>query len=304
MDSGGFESLRATLDARIVAVADVETNSLDMLREQLRNVGTELGLVQSETTDALEEELEVLRERDIAGLQLAQVGMALGIVHHEFASTIQSVRNNLRRLKPWADANSRLNDLYREIRSSFDHPDGYLTLFTPLDKRLQRRRVRMRGSEIYRFLLDLFGERLRRHDVTLSATEAFRDAAVVSFRSSFYPCFVNLMDNALFWLVSQDPKRERTIELDADGPTLTVTDTGPGIPPRDAEAAFEMGFTRRPGGRGMGLYISRQTLRQVGYDLILDRFEEGRGARFRFSPSTNVTDANDTGRTPEEGGDT
>ena len=304
MDSGDFESLRTALEARIVAVADVETNSLEMLREQLRNVGTEQGLVQSETTDALEEELEVLRERDIAGLQLAQVGMALGIVHHEFSSTIQAVRNSLRRLKPWADANSRLNDLYREIRSSFDHLDGYLTLFTPLDKRLQRRRVRMRGSEIHRFLLDLFGERLSRHDVTLSATEAFRDAAVVSFRSSFYPCFVNLMDNALFWLASQDPKRERTIELDVDGPSLTVADTGPGIRARDAEAVFELGFTRRPGGRGMGLYISRQTLHQVGYDLTLDRFEEGRGARFRISPSTNVTDANDTGRMPEEGGDT
>lgn len=303
LDLDSFEQLRADLEAQIATVADQETNNLEKLREQLQIVGTEEGLEQAEVTDALEEELEALRERESAELQLAQVGMALGVVHHEFASTIQAVRNNLRRLKPWADANENLEDLYREIRWNFDHLDGYLTLFTPLDKRLQRRRVPITGKEVYQFLDNLFGDRLKRHSVELRATPAFRQATVVGFPSSFYPCFVNLVDNAIFWLSSRKLRSDRSIELDADGTTFFVTDSGPGIRPSDSQAIFEMGFTRRPGGRGMGLYISRRILKEIGYELTLDPFASGRGARFRISLAEESDDRDANALISEEGGE-
>jgi len=302
LDLNSFEQLRADLEARIATVADQETNNLEKLREQLQIVGTEEGLEQVEVTDALEEELEALRERESAELQLAQVGMALGIVHHEFASTVHAVRNNLRRLKPWADANQNLGGLYREIRWNFDHLDGYLTLFTPLDKRLQRRRVPITGKEVYQFLDNLFGERLKRHSIELRTTPAFCRATIVGFPSSFYPCFVNLVDNAIFWVSSRKLGQDRSIELDADGTTFFVTDTGPGIRPSDSQAIFEMGFTRRPGGRGMGLYISRRILKEIGYELTLDPFVSSRGARFRISLTEESDDQDANALISDKGG--
>jgi hypothetical protein len=98
------------------------------------------------------------------------------------------------------------------MRTSFDHLDGYLTLFTPLDRRLQRRQIRITGADIHRFLKDLFGERLTRHGVDLIATSTFLERTVVGFPSSFYPTFVNLIDNAVFWL-SRMPKGQRQISL-------------------------------------------------------------------------------------------
>ena len=281
-----FDGLRANFEERILTVADAQSDQLERLREQLKSVATDDDTDQVDLTDALEEELEALRERETAGLQLAQVGMALAIVHHEFSSTINGIRSSIRQLKRWADANQSLRQLHDEIRANFDHLDGYLTLFTPLDRRLQRRRVEITGSDIHTFLADLFSDRLSRHHVQLRATPRFLDATVFGFPSSFYPCFVNLVDNAVFWLASRrDTAGDRSIELDVDGDALTVTDNGPGIPARDAEAIFEMGFTRRPGGRGMGLYISRRTLEDVGFDLTLDPFEDGKGAQFRIAPS-------------------
>ena len=303
LDAKMFESLRVNLEGRIVAVAEVQTEALERLRKQLRGIGTEEGLEQADVTGALEEELEALRDREEAGLQLAQVGMALGIVHHEFTSTINGVRNSLRRLKPWADANKRLDKLYQEIRSNFDHLDGYLNLFTPLDRRLQRRRVRIRGADIYQFLMDLFGDRLSRHGVELEATECFSKMTIFGFPSSFYPCFVNLVDNAIFWVVSKGRSEGNRVVLDGDGKAFTVTDNGPGIRPRDADVVFDMGFTRRPAGRGMGLYISRQTLKQVGYKLILDRHEEGRGARFRITPVSDGHGKSGNDTVDQVGGD-
>ena len=78
---------------------------------------------------------------------------------------------------------------------------------------------------------------------------------------------MNLVDNAIFWLSQQNPQRERHIQLDERGGALLVADTGPGIDARDREAIFEFGFSRKPGGRGMGLHIGRETLRRVGFDL-------------------------------------
>ena len=303
LDTDSFERLRADLEATIATVADQETNNLERLREQLQVVGTEEGMEQAEVTDALEEELESLRERESAELQLAQVGMALGIVHHEFASTIQAVRHNLRRLKPWADANQNLQGLYQEIRWNFDHLDGYLTLFTPLDKRLQRRRVPITGRQVFEFLENLFGERLKRHSVEFRATPGFREATVVGFRSSFYPCFVNLVDNAIFWLSGQKPGEKRSIELDADGTTFLVTDSGPGVRARDSQAIFTMGFTRKPGGRGMGLYISRRILKEIGYELTVDPFDRSRGARFRISLVEESDDSDANAPITDKGGD-
>ena len=201
--------------------------------------------------------------------------MAIEIINHEFSATIRAVRNGLRRLKAWADANEGLRELHDSIRSSFDHLDGYLTLFTPLQRRLHRKPVEIRGSEVHDFLEELFRARLQRHEVALTATRAFANAKVVGFPSSFYPVFVNLLDNAIFWLSQQNPQRERRIKLDARGGMLLVSDTGPGVDVRDREAIFEFGFTRKPGGRGMGLHIGRESLRRVGFDLRLIEWDGG-----------------------------
>ena len=61
-----------------------------------------------------------------------------------------------------------------------------------------------------------------------------------------------------------------------------MADTGPGVSLRDREAIFEFGFSRKPGGRGMGLHIGREGLRRVGYDLRL--IEADDGATFGIVP--------------------
>ncbi|HUV13516.1 MAG TPA: ATP-binding protein, partial [Acidobacteriota bacterium] len=202
----------------------------------------------AETTAALEEEMLALRERVEMDLQLTQLGMAIEVISHEFGSSIKAVRHDLRRLKGWADINPELQNLYRGLRTSFDHLDGYLTLFTPLYRRLYREETEIRGSEIAGFLQKLFEERMRRHQVELIPTKAFREKTIVGFPSTFYPVFINLVDNAIFWLQDQLPPRE--IHLEADAEAFIVRDTGPGISRRDREAVFELGFTRKPGGRG------------------------------------------------------
>jgi signal transduction histidine kinase len=283
-----YADTRARLEELVASTAESQQRVLEHVATQLREItwyrdasGEIVSAV--DVNQSLEEEVEALRDRSLADLELAQLGMAIDVISHEFEGTIKTVRGSLKRLKAWADANPRMKELYTNLRTSFEHLDGYLGLFTPLHRRLYRQEVEISGGAIRKFLGELFGERLQRHETELEATTAFLKKRIHGYPSTFYPVFVNLVDNAVFWL--KDRPQPRHIRLDADGTDLLVSDTGPGVARRDREIIFDLGFTRKPAGRGLGLHISRDALRRVGYDLTVDTPIKGQGATFRISPN-------------------
>ena len=227
----------------------------------------ELVISSGEITGAIEEEVLSLRESADADAELVQLGMALAVVTHEFDAVIRSIRGELGRLKRWAIASPQLMPIYQRINGNFEHLDGYLALFTPLQRRLYRKPQRISGSEIAKFLSELFDERMKRHGISLFPTDEFCRKTVVGFPSTFFPVFVNLVDNAIYWL--KDHKQPRTITLAIDKEGILVANNGPKIAARDREAIFDLRFSKKPRGRGLGLYISRNTLAKAGYHLSL-----------------------------------
>jgi signal transduction histidine kinase len=228
--------------------------------------------------EALETDVEELRERAEEDLELIQLGTAMSVINHEFEASINAMRRSLRRFEEWAGANPPLVAPYRDMRASFEHLDGYLRLFTPLNRRLYRKRVEIAGSEIEDFLRKVFDTRLTDTDVALVATSAFTKHGLEQYPSTVYPVFVNLVDNAIWWLAGYRGKRE--ITLDAAKLQMSVRDTGPGVAERDRDSIFTSGFSRKPGGSGYGLYISREILQREGMDLELAPSSADVGAEF------------------------
>ena len=255
---------------RIVDTAKAESEALESILHQLHSTAEAISNNESyeDETAALESALQGKIEELETYSDLAQVGTAVGIVHHELHGVIKGVRENFNKFRPWAKANEPLNEIYNGLKTSFDHLDNYLKLFTPLSRRMNRERTEISGEHIWKYLIDIFDSRLIRHNVSLHVTEQFKGKVVEGFPSTLYPTFVNLVDNAIYWLSS---KKEgvRDIVLDADSDGFTILNSGTGIPLRDADRIFEFGISSKPGGRGMGLYISRETLRREGYDLVL-----------------------------------
>lgn len=274
---------RSVLEADLVEAVEGRSRALASVTEQLRAIvwptnGDGPLMTQFDTMEAIETDLEALRERSEQDLQLTQLGIAIEVVNHEFRGTVRSIRRSLNRIKAWADRNKALREPYQELRRNFEHLDGYLKLFTPLDRRLNRSRVDISGYDLERFVRNLFAERLARHDIELAATLSFQEHRLHEFPSTIYPVFVNLVDNALYWLT--DYPGSRRIALDRRPGVLVVTDTGPGVPQRDREAVFELGFTRKPGGSGYGLHISREVLQREGMDLRVAPPSADQGAGF------------------------
>ncbi|MEI6424634.1 MAG: hypothetical protein WCP55_20620, partial [Lentisphaerota bacterium] len=177
---------RADLENKIISVRDQEAEFLRYLREQLESINfLHEGTGRLDELEALEQRTVQLEEQSDADLQLSQLGMAIEIINHEFDANIRTIRTNLRRLKAWADVNPDLDNLYKNVRTSFDHLDSYLTLFTPLQRRLQRTETEISGKEIALFLKDLFNERFKRHEINLVVTDAFSKKKIIGYPSSY-----------------------------------------------------------------------------------------------------------------------
>jgi sensor histidine kinase regulating citrate/malate metabolism len=77
----------------------------------------------------------------------------------------------------------------------------------------------------------------------------------------------NLIDNAVDVSVGSDRSKVAVTINDHDGLTITVADSGPGVPEHLREAIFARGVTSKPdvpGGRGIGLALVRLVTAQHG----------------------------------------
>jgi hypothetical protein len=293
VDEAALRDLQGRWETRIDESAAETKDRLERLRDQLVTVAEAVSRNESvtEMTALIETRAEGYREQLDAYSELAQVGMALGIVQHEFSSTTIAINDAIAKLQPWGTSNPTLASLVRDVRGGFDHLESYLRLFTPMSRRLNRDVIELTGEQIRIYLDEVFGDRLARHGVELRRTARFDEARVRGFSSTFLPAFVNVVDNALFW-VTFDRAAERWIQLDVDGRDFLISNGGPGVEYRDADRIFEFGESNKPSGRGMGLYISRQALNREGWDLALDAAGAEIHPTFRISPKA---DDNETG---------
>jgi signal transduction histidine kinase len=280
---------RMELENEIQTVSERNTFILDTIIRQLEGIYWEKDennkiITNDQITDALGEELDDLRERIQTDIELSQLGLAVGVIHHEFSSTIKAVRSSLKDLKAWSDVHGQLEGVYKNIKINFEHLDGYLNLFTPLNRRLNRNREEIKALEIKTFLIDLFKTRMDRHGIVFKHTHGFAKAKLFGFRSSFYPVFVNIIDNAIYWLNKVNTE-EKVIRLHADNEGIIyVSNNGLPIPIQDNSKIFNLGFTRKENGRGMGLHISKEVLGTVGYDISLDTPREYSTVTFKIEP--------------------
>ncbi|UPK72461.1 ATP-binding protein [Chitinophaga filiformis] len=287
-DQDIYEQIRS-MEAPIIEEKDYATGVLESIIHQLDSIYWEKDgdgriITNAQISDVLEEELEEAKEKILSDVELTQLGLAVNIVHHEFNSTVNSLRSGIRDLKRWADVDEKLETTYRNIRANFEHLDSYLSLLTPFNRRLYRREEVIKAEEIYIFLLDVFRGRLDRHDIKITRTNGFQRAILKGYRSQFYPVFVNVVDNAIHWLKHKKEPGDKIIRLHSDNGSFYISNNGPEIPINDKENIFDFSFSRKENGRGIGLYISKEVLRNAGYDIFVGEPRKDSTVTFEIKP--------------------
>jgi len=277
---------RQRMADEINKVSERNTEVMDRIIRQFESFYIEKNedgqiVTNDQIADATSEELEELRDRLQTDIELSQLGLAVGILNHEFNSTVGAIRHSLKDLKAWSDIDTQLEGVYKNLKVNFEHLDGYLNLFTPLNRRLNRNKEDLPLIEIKTFLIDLFKQRLDRHNISFKHTNGFAAHKIYGFRSTFYPVFVNIVDNAIFWLKQSDIPN-KVIRLHADDTGIYISNNGPEIKLQDRERIFELRFSRKPNGRGLGLSISKEVLNAENYDICLDAPKEEATVTFKI----------------------
>ena len=269
------------VERRLRSVKDREMELVDAVRRQLsefRETIIERTTVDDEVA-ALEQSVERLKEQLEFQSELAQIGMAVGILGHEFNHTISEFRETVHELRDWADGTEEMRPLYKRLRASFESLEGYLQMLTPLGRRLTRRKVEISGSEIELYIRRIFAIRLQENNVRLVSSPQFNGHVVNCRTSNLLSAFVNLVDNALYW-ISQEQEEGGEISLNASEDSFLIGNNGPGISDLDAERIFEFGWTSKPGGAGMGLSLASDALNSEGFGLELRQFGSNKNPIF------------------------
>lgn len=271
MDPQRIEDMRRRWEEQLTEIEGRHREALmaarDMLASLAENLRASDGDEPAQIMQAMEERMMALEEQADEDFEMVQLGLAVAIINHEFAASIKRVRRSIQELGQISRRSDGLRPLYESIRANFEHLDGHLNLFTPLQRRLHRSALKINGREILNYCSDLFSNRFERHKVELVATEDFVEAVVECYPSTLFPAVINIVDNALHWL--NTVPSDRRIELHADRDGIYISNNGPGIEPFDAQRIFERGFSRKTGGRGLGLFISAKALEAEGLSLTL-----------------------------------
>lgn len=271
MDPERIDKMRQSWEEQLTEIEARHRDALlaarDMLASLAENLRASDGEEPAQVMQAMEERMMALEEQADEDFEMVQLGLAVAIINHEFAASIKRVRKSIQELGQISRRSDGLRPLYEAIRSNFEHLDGHLNLFTPLQRRLHRSALKIDGRDIRNYCSDLFSNRFERHKVELVSTVEFLQAVVECYPSTLYPAVINIIDNALHWL-NATPS-ERRIELHADNEMLYISNNGPTIELYDAQRIFERGFSRKTGGRGLGLFISAKALEAEGLRLTL-----------------------------------
>jgi len=145
-------------------------------------------------------------------------------------------------------------------------------------------------NEVIQEMIALLRTEATRYGVPIRAELGEGLPKVKADRVQLQQVFMNLMLNGIDAMKDMRPTGELTIrsERAAAGQVLiSVSDTGVGLPPQQADQIFNAFFTTKPDGTGMGLPISRSIIESHGGRLWAAG-NSGPGATFHFTLPVEV----------------
>jgi C4-dicarboxylate-specific signal transduction histidine kinase len=140
------------------------------------------------------------------------------------------------------------------------------------------------ANEVIREMTVLLRSEAARYVVSIRTELAAGLPQVMADRVQLQQVLMNLMINGIDAMKGTIGGGELTIksEVGDNGLVISVSDTGVGLPPEQAEDIFMAFFTTKDNGTGMGLPISRSIIESHGGRLWVAA-KSGRGATFQFT---------------------
>ncbi len=132
----------------------------------------------------------------------------------------------------------------------------------------------------------LYTRPFQKNEIEVSQTVLNGDMTIKATEAVLLQVFINLYDNALYWLKTVSTDKKINICINAEEKLIIFSDNGPGIKMESMPYVFEAFYSEKgEDGRGLGLYIAQQLLNRYNYgiDVLSDENEKVlSGANFRI----------------------
>ncbi len=251
MEHTQMENIFNLLDSIYIESVDILTFKYQSIIKGLDRLSEGVNL---DSAFSLSEEERLYFEEKAKSLNaLAQLGISVEIISHELEEMDSMVTRGL-------------NSLPSSVK---EHPGFLLALnshraltqqirfLSPLKISGYQSRQKITGKNIMDYILRFFGERFDRQRITVEFGEAFKLIKITDIPSRIYPVFTNIINNAMYWVSLSD---KRIIKIDFVNDLVIIANSGPAIDTDDVPRLFELFYSKRSNGHGVGLYLCRENL--------------------------------------------
>jgi PAS domain S-box-containing protein len=269
--------------SEITAEVDLETNdgpkrvnvSVQAIQEAGERIGALVTLRDLDSLESIDTQLQVSE-------RLAALGRITAGVAHEVKNPLNSMRLWLENLKESLSFESdgasqqAVQVLDKEIDRLDQVVKRFLDFTRPMDVRLEATQL----ADLLKEVLEIAKPQLQKSNIQLAQLLPIDVPEVYVDRALLKQAVLNLVLNAAEAMPNGGQLR-LVLSRRGEMAEITVGDTGKGIPPENQQKIFQLFFTTRPGGSGIGL-ASTFRIVQLHNGSIDFTSEVGRGTTFRI----------------------
>lgn len=218
---------------------------------------------------------------------LAQLGISVEIINHELNTMYSQLSTSINEIPKYLRDTNDANKHFKYLKNAFEHLDTKYQSLNPLYRKSKRTKKYIKGVEIKEYLNNFFEETFKEEKINFRSTKTFDNSETYTFESVLFPVFVNVINNAIYWVRSSKTP-EILLDYEVSTKTIIICNNGTEIKDSRLEEIFDLFYTRRDKGRGIGLYLSKDSLNNVGYDIKASNDEKYnilKGAAFIISSS-------------------
>jgi PAS domain S-box-containing protein len=247
--------------------------SVQVIREHGTRMGSLVTLRDVESLERIGDHLEVSE-------RLAALGRVTAGVAHEVKNPLNSMRLWLEVLKANMPVEPEPQQAVKMLDNEIDRLDRavktFLNFTRPVELNLEETDLRALLDEV----LDAARPAIAKAGVELQTDLPANFPPVVLDRQLIHQALLNLLLNACDF-TSRGGRITLSLRRRANSAVIVVADSGKGISPEDQKKIFQLFFTTRPGGTGIGLANAFRFV-QLHNGQIEFESEVGRGTTFRL----------------------
>ncbi|MGB7284503.1 MAG: ATP-binding protein [Candidatus Acidiferrum sp.] len=249
--------------------------SVQAIQEDGERMGALVTLRDLDSLDSINTQLQVSE-------RLAALGRITAGVAHEVKNPLNSMRlwlENLKESLP-ADSDSSAKQAVNVLDKEIDRLDAvvkrFLDFTRPMDVRLEPTQL----AELLKEVLEVAHPQMQKGNIQVAQLLPIDVPEVYVDRALLKQAVLNLVLNAGESMPSGGQLR-LVLSRRGEMAEISVGDTGKGIPPEHRQKIFQLFFTTRPGGSGIGLASTFRIVQLLNGSIDFTT-EVGKGTTFRI----------------------